>query len=355
LKILDNIKEAIAKDLPFVLYNSPNSNVIKGFVQNNKELNSVHDYNESGFVFAPFDNQEDAVLIPTADSSFSAEEIPAEFLKGISEGENRFSVDESSKKVHEKLVSSGNQQIKEGYFEKVVLSRVEKIDLEVSINLIEIFKKLIKKYKTAFVYAWHHPKVGTWMGATPETLVAVNNESFITMSLAGTKEFNEHKEVVWTAKEIHEQNIVTDFISNELSQVSKNLIIADLETIQIGNLLHLRTMISGEMRTNIGRLIHALHPTPAVCGFPKKQAKDFILNEEKYDRSFYTGFLGELNLGGESNNVVESNLYVNLRCMQLLADTEAHVYVGGGITKDSNPENEWFETVAKSNAMKSVL
>ena len=90
-----------------------------------------------------------------------------------------------------------------------------------------------------------------------------------------------------------------------------------------------------------------MHPTPAVCGFPKKESKDFILKNERYDRAFYTGFLGELNMS-------TSELYVNLRCMEIEKES-IHIYVGGGITKESDPEKEWNETVAKSKTIKGVL
>ena len=112
-----------------------------------------------------------------------------------------------------------------------------------------------------------------------------------------------------------------------------------------------------------------MHPTPAVCGFPKQVAKDFILENENYDRAFYTGFLGELNLKQSKtrntnrrnveNNAyavvkTQSNFYVNLRCMQL-QEAKALIYVGGGITKDSNPEKEWEETVNKTKTIGSIL
>ncbi|WP_313791385.1 chorismate-binding protein [Lacinutrix neustonica] len=112
-----------------------------------------------------------------------------------------------------------------------------------------------------------------------------------------------------------------------------------------------------------------MHPTPAVCGLPKATAKQFILENENYKREFYTGFLGELNcqertsrntnrrnVENNAYNLVNtvSNLYVNLRCMQL-SDVQASIYVGGGITKDSMPKKEWEETVNKAETMKKVL
>jgi isochorismate synthase len=107
------------------------------------------------------------------------------------------------------------------------------------------------------------------------------------------------------------------------------------------------------------QVINLLHPTPAVCGLPKEKSKAFILENENYDRSFYTGFLGELNSSFATDSV-SSNLFVNLRCMQIevaskLTMTKAYLYMGCGITKDSIPEKEWTESVNKSMTMKKVL
>ena len=101
-------------------------------------------------------------------------------------------------------------------------------------------------------------------------------------------------------------------------------------------------------------LIRALHPTPAVCGLPRVKANNFILKNENYKRTFYTGFLGELNLKDSESNVQYSQLYVNLRCMEV-DENKASIFVGGGITKDSNAEKEWEETVFKTKTMKRVL
>ena len=120
--------------------------------------------------------------------------------------------------------------------------------------------------------------------------------------------------------------------------------------------MHLRTKVEGELleKADLKSLIRALHPTPAVCGLPRNIARDFIIKNENYNRSFYTGFLGELNLKKSNTAIQTSQLYVNLRCMEI-NHNKALIYVGGGITKDSIPKNEWKETVSKSETMKKVL
>jgi isochorismate synthase len=119
--------------------------------------------------------------------------------------------------------------------------------------------------------------------------------------------------------------------------------------------VHIKTDISAEIKAgkSISEVINALHPTPAVCGLPKADAKEFLLKNEGYDREFYSGYLGELNADAVTGAPV-TDLFVNLRCMKIKGNV-AHLYVGCGITKDSNPEKEFFETINKSMTMRRVL
>ena len=81
---------------------------------------------------------------------------------------------------------------------------------------------------------------------------------------------------------------------------------------------------------------------------PKEKALDFIQKNEAFDRTYYSGFLGEYN----SNN--QTDLFVNLRCLEVVNDA-VNIYVGCGITKDSNPEMEFLETENKSMTMRNII
>ena len=86
-----------------------------------------------------------------------------------------------------------------------------------------------------------------------------------------------------------------------------------------------------------------------MCGIPLDVSKEFISLNESYDRSYYTGYLGIISPKKKS-----VKLYVNLRCAEVF-DSFIKIYVGGGITKESNPANEFDETIAKSHIMKNVF
>lgn len=344
--IFEKIIASYNSKLPFAAYKKPNENHISGFFMKDDSLQYTESFTESGFVFAPFNADEKAILFPFEKSNYYTEPL---VLEDSYFDQNSFISDVKSKAFHVNAVQKAIDEIKNSELQKVVISRKETIDLS-DFDLLKIYKKLLKSYNNAFVSIWFHPKVGLWLGATPETLLQMNGLSFKTMSLAGTQIYQEDKKAVWKNKELEEQQLVTDFIQNQLIAISSDLKVDNKETIKAGDLLHLRTKVEGDLHQNytLKSLIRALHPTPAVCGLPRDIAREFILKNEKYNRSYYTGFLGELNINQKTA------LFVNLRCMQI-HDNKSVIYVGGGITKDSNSEKEWEETVSKSKTMKKVL
>ena len=352
MTIFESIQQSVAKKLPFVAYKKPNKSIVKGLFQKKDTLHIVENYAESGFVFAPFDIEKQAILIPNKDAVLLEEEFIVEEFSELNRPQEILEmsvVSSSAKKTHIKLVESGVEAIDKGLFKKVVLSRKEIIALS-DFDIVASFQKLLHSYPNAFVYVWFHPAIGLWLGASPETLLKVTGNYFSTMALAGTQIDKGVKEVVWHQKERDEQQFVTDYIVDAVTEVCVDVRKSEPKTVKAGNLLHLKTNISGKLNTQkftLKTLINALHPTPAVCGLPKEASKQFIVENESYDRSFYTGFLGELNMD-------DSELYVNLRCM-CVENKLAHLYVGGGITKDSDASKEWEETVSKSAVMKAIL
>ena len=237
---------------------------------------------------------------------------------------------------------------------KVVLSRKEIVEVP-DYNLKTVFEKLLAEYPDAFTYCFFHPETGLWLGAFSERLIKMKDNFFNTMAVAGTRVLPEYPNVVWGEKEQEEQRLVTDFIVKQLKNKTMDMTVSLPYNLDAGKIQHIKTDISGTVHRNSGlrEMIKVLHPTPTVCGFPKDAAKDFIIENEGYDREYYSGFLGELNKDF-SGYSAGSDLYVNLRCMKI-ADGKASIYVGCGITLASIPEKEWIETVNKSQTMKRIL
>lgn len=344
--IFDNAKHHFEQNLPFAIYRKPNEESITGIFQKNGDLNLVNDFSEKGFVFCSFDGNTN-VIIPENQSETIV--FKNEFIDTVSNSKGDIDFDLQSKSEFENLVSNGILAIKNNEFKKVVLSRKEIVELK-RFDITSVFSKLLSQYQSALRYCFYHPKIGLWFGATPEQLLQVEDAIFKTVALAGTQKFENSTNVVWQEKEIQEQKFVTDFILKNLEKSTSNIKSSEPFTVRAGNLVHIKSEISGSLNSkfDLQKIIDILHPTPAVCGLPKEAAKKFIMENENYNREFYTGFLGELNV----NN--KSDLFVNLRCMQIVTNF-AHIYVGCGVTKDSISEKEFLETVNKSMTMRVVL
>jgi isochorismate synthase len=266
------------------------------------------------------------------------------------------------------LVEKGISEIESGVFQKVVLSRTKQIVLPADFDVIRIFDKLCETYASAFISAVSIPHLGVvWMGASPETLVSQDSAGiFRTMALAGTQSAYDSdgnlikpSEALWRQKEIEEQSFVTRYIINCLKKIRvREFEEEGPKTVIAGNLMHLRTdIIIDTIAINFSQLatvmLDLLHPTSAVCGMPKVPATEFILKNEGYDRDFFSGFLGPVNIQS-SEGQIESHIFVNLRTMKIEKNI-ATLYAGCGITADSNAEKEWNETEMKTQTLGSVI
>jgi isochorismate synthase len=255
------------------------------------------------------------------------------------------------------LVSQAVDFIRQTGIAKVVVSRTARQPLPPGFDPVSTFLELTARYPGAFVSLVAIPNIGTWLGASPEVLLTLDEQALTTMALAGTQRRPEDRplsEVCWGHKEIGEQEMVSDYVRQFFARAGvKRLSESGPQTVAAANVVHLQTLFrveaSEEERLALAnRVLDELHPTSAVCGMPKHQALEFILAHEGYDRSFYSGFLGPVHMDGRSS------LFVNLRCMQL-AEDYANLYIGGGVTAESDPASEWRETEMKAETMLSVL
>lgn len=351
MNISEKIEESFLQNRPFVVYNKPNSTEVKAFFSDSI-LSEIPDFNASGFIIQSFDNSSQCFF--SAEKSEVLTENICQWIQDKCDNQQiEIPLSQDDSLSHCQLVSKGIDWIKKGNAQKIVLSRREELIIDLT-KKVNYFQKILEFYPTAFCYWWYIPNVGEWMGATPELLLQKKQDIIYTVSLAGTQVDNGQKEVYWGEKEKEEQQIVTDFIVNSLKPFVVATEISPVYTYKAGVLLHLKTDISAKIQSQdkFKDILFALHPTPALCGMPKEKAKQFIIQNEGYPREYYSGFLGELNNTYENQS--NSEIYVNLRCMQFKSNM-AYLYLGGGITSDSNPLAEYKETVNKSNTMKRVL
>jgi isochorismate synthase len=263
--------------------------------------------------------------------------------------------DSTSREEYDKNIKAIIDAIKASYVKKVVLSRTIKMPFDTMRMAPALFDSLMKVYSKAFVYIFYYPGTGLWIGASPELLLQEHPDEetkelsiLETMALAGTRLRGEL--LYWNEKEIDEHEWVKKYISSIFDDLDATAVKqSETYTSPAGNIEHLRTDYKAFLeRDKLSTLINMIHPTPAVCGWPKSEALSTILKIEKHERSFYSGYLGPVNIDNFTR------LYVNLRCMQMSRD-EAVLYVGGGITGMSNAEDEWNETEIKSRTLLSEI
>ncbi|MDX5347810.1 MAG: chorismate-binding protein, partial [Hymenobacteraceae bacterium] len=322
---------AIAENLPVAVWRLPHSDIITlclSFSPAQHEWEPQLEHEKPGFAFCPFQESLAAcnLFIPadlvytTAAGLVSKPNVEginkhflSDFLKRVEKTLGNttspgwhVSQQDCPQTVNQKsytdLVEKGIEAIKAGELEKIVPSRCKKVSLPVNFNLTTLFLNLTRKYDHAFVSLGSVPQVGTWLGATPEILVTIDqNQIFKTMALAGTQALAaapSPTQAVWRQKEIEEQALVTRYIIS----CFKKLRLREYEevgprTVVAGNLMHLRSDFKVDMAQTgfpeLGtQMLQLLHPTSAVCGMPHEHALDFLRKNEKYNRSYYSGYLG---------------------------------------------------------------
>ena len=256
------------------------------------------------------------------------------------------------------LVTKAIAEVKSGTFDKVVMSRYQDLSLSQIFDPLKAFCLLTEQYPSAFVSMVSDPVYGTWIGASPETLIQTTSDGiFKTVALAGTQKDLPAQvlgEVLWSQKEIEEQALVSRYIINCFKKIRlREFQEHGPKTVRAGNLLHLKTLFEVDAQQvgyeYLGQdMLDLLHPTSAVCGMPKAEAMKFVIDHEGYDRSLYSGFLGPVNVDAGTH------LFVNLRCMTIL-ENSLRFFAGGGITSDSIPKKELMETKIKTEVLSKVL
>ena len=331
--------------LPFALYRLPGEKKVIAVFQDSDHVKSSRDWSNPGFVFAPYDSSAMPTLFLQPDRLMECEYSgPSYRIESPVLPE-----DGPQRQEHIERVAKAIRAIQKGPLQKVVLAR--SLSVKSSGTPLEAFQRILGAYPGAFCYVFYHPSTGVWTGASPELLLSHTDTIAQTVSLAGTLPANGAVPPHWSPKEIWEQQVVTDYICSRLREQGLHPEAHSAAGVRAGALWHLKTPISVQVTAKRREaLLQALHPTPAVCGFPLEEAQSYIAAHEGLPRDYYTGFLGPIGLGNKDS----AALYVNLRCARL-ADGTATLFVGGGITGASDPQMEWEETRHKAGTILSVL
>ena len=348
-----SLNDLIASGYPFAIYRSPREKLLNIITQNDATIFTTKDIEElngkEGFVIAPFqssNNNPICLIRSDRNWTISLDDLCCASDRRPSEPEGELCSDDYKKRFEIFI-----KALKDNRFKKLVLSRNEEEKNNMAIDKEKSFLSACQRYVNSYVYFAYTPLTGAWMGSSPEVLLSNVSGKWMTVALAGTQSLSKGElPQQWDNKNKIEQDVVSTYIRQLLHDEGITLEETKPYSVKAGNLSHLRTdfYFSLPNSEQLGGLLKHLHPTPAVCGLPKQNAYRFILNNEGYDRKYYSGFIGRLNL----DDITE--IYVNLRCMHF-NNSCFTLYAGGGLLASSTLEDEWVETEKKMQTMKNIL
>ena len=255
-------------------------------------------------------------------------------------------LDHASCKEH---ISAILREIAQGVIHKAVLARQVELRLTEQMSPFATLRRWQQISPGSFSFAIEHAG-RVFMGSSPERLFRREGHEVLTESLAGTVRRGETQEedlaldesLRHDAKLVREHDWVTRYIEGELAPwVVRTEAPEQAGVLKLDRIQHRHLPIRATLKEHIGdlELLRALHPTPAVCGFPRREAHALITRHERVQRGWYSGVIG----------VVApqcSELAVAIRSA-LIAQDRAWCYSGVGIVEGSDPEAEWQELEAK--------
>ncbi|GAC1379734.1 MAG: isochorismate synthase [Ktedonobacteraceae bacterium] len=256
-----------------------------------------------------------------------------------------------------KLVTETAHSIQKGSYEKVVLARGVEVTSQTSEKNFDggaILRRLRQIYPSAYIFALQRGD-RYFIGATPERLICAQHGQIQTIALAGSaprgatiaEDQQLGAELLHNPKNKNEHQIVVKMIQATLTKLCSKVWVADAPHLRkLKNVQHLETPIVGKLLAGrcILEAIAALHPTPAVAGFPRRPALKAIRTGEQLDRGWYAGPIGWLDASGNAEFAVA------LRSA-LIEKHKATLFAGCGIMADSDPQSEYAESYLKLQVM----
>lgn len=250
-------------------------------------------------------------------------------------------------------------KIQKRHFGKVVLGRQLTLELAPSHSPFAALHRLRSSYPQCTTFLYRPGSSGTFIGSSPEVLLAVDGNRIKTEAIAGSmargntdpKDHELASELQESLKNRKEHTFVLNDIRRLLTPFTKELESSETPIIKkLANVQHLYSPIKAKMKeqTEPLSLLGHLHPTPAVGGTPREPALRYIRKHEPFERGLFAGPIGWI------NSRQQAEFTVAIRSGLLTGGT-ARLFAGCGIVADSDPETEWQETNLKFMPMLSAL
>lgn len=256
------------------------------------------------------------------------------------------------------MVERAKRYIQEGDVFQLVLSN--RIEADIEGSLLDTYRMLRMTNPSPYMFYFSSDDIEI-AGASPETLVKLENGELHTYPLAGTRprgatdeeDMLLEKELLSDEKELAEHNMLVDLGRNDIGRISR---IGTVEVEKYMNIeryshvMHIGSIVRGIIREDKDALdaVDSILPAGTLSGAPKLRACELICELENNKRGIYGGAIGYIDFTGNLDTCI---------AIRLAFSKNGKVFVrsGAGIVVDSVPENEYQECVNKAAAVMNAL
>lgn len=257
-----------------------------------------------------------------------------------------------------KIVDKTIDYIKSGEVSQVVVS--QRFSVDTDSHPFDVYRRLRSLNPSPYLFYIDYEDFQV-VGASPESLVSLNDGKVITNPIAGTRRRGKTKEedqalreeLINDPKEIAEHDMLVELGKEDLGTISKDGTVVVEKYMHLENyshVMHLVATVSGEIKEGIDSIdaFKSCFPAGTVSGAPRKRSMEIIEELENVKREIYSGAVGYLSLNGEMD------FCIGIRSI-VFKDNKAYIQAGAGIVVDSKPENEYKETINKAKALIEVV
>ncbi|MBI5091173.1 MAG: isochorismate synthase [Candidatus Hydrogenedentes bacterium] len=246
----------------------------------------------------------------------------------------------------------------QGAIEKVVLARESRFTFSEPLDPLALLVRLTDATPNSYHFCFQASDSTAFIGASPERLFRREGQRLESEALAGTRprgadEISDQalgNALMQCDKDIREHRFVFEALRHAFAALCDYVTAdPDVSLIKLQVCQHLWRRIEGALRPSVSDpdILRALHPTPAVGGYPTAAALALIPRLEPFHRGWYAGPVGRI-----THDTAEFAVAIRSGLVQ---DSFLAVYSGAGILPGSHPESEWAEIENKMGTFLSVL
>jgi menaquinone-specific isochorismate synthase len=250
-------------------------------------------------------------------------------------------------------------EIESGRLSKVVVARALTAFFARAPDPVTVAMALWKENPGAYVFFFEPVPGHVLAGAAPETLATVSQGMFRATAVAGSigaagdpgRQAALARELLASEKDRREHQVCVKDMTTRLARISRDVRAeSEPHVLTLSSIQHLETAITARLSEGetVLSALETLHPTPAVCGFPREQALPLVQELESFHRGWYAGPVGWFDGQGDG-------VFVPALRSAVGREREWKLFSGAGIVAGSDPEKEWEETRLKFRPVLDAL